>query len=667
MSDMSATASVSGPQSAYQMDGKIAARLRRLAMLAVLLVAFGLRLYHLDFQSLEGDEGISLRRSSQGLMQMLEVMPVEHVPGYFVILNGWLPMTGESDFALRYLSVLPSVLAVALVYRWSASMGRPVTGLIAALLLATSSFQIWYAQQARMYSWLLISSLFSFWSLWLMVSEKSVSERGKRRWWVDLVYILSTATTVYLHYFGFLVPVAQTLFMLIWKLWGGSWRVLWRWAINGAIIFLLFLPWLPKMITFLGFQGWREPLDPWQVPWLMHKAYSVGFPMPQPWQGWLPWLYLGLGILGLFVWWRQDRKAWLLLAMATFVPFVLIMIAVLRNPDFHERYSMFLAAPWMILMAGGFGVLIPNESQKNESTKGEPQQNVMRSPPVSFERLSFGTLSIAILLVIGLVVANGLALDRLYFDTALHKPDYQGAAARIYAGEATGDVVLVDGPNPELVFNHYYKETFAGQAPVFDLRPLANKEYEKISERLADYTSGATRVWELLYFRTPGAVQMWLATHGWSSAPTDHNGIRVMLYGLENGPLVEQEIATAFGEGLTLQKAGVEGPTLAAGDLLRVTTHWQVDAPLPEYKFSLRLMTPDGQVVLADDYVPQNWFAPTSQWAVGEAVDQRALLLPVDLPSGSYLVTLRLYDPNNGVAVETPAGPDVVLGAVEVE
>ena len=123
----------------------------------------------------------------------------------------------------------------------------------------------------------------------------------------------------------------------------------------------------------------------------------------------------------------------------------------------------------------------------------------------------------------------------------------------------------------------------------------------------------------------------------------------------------------AFGPGLTLYQAGVDGPSVQRSDLVRVTTRWQVDAPLPEYKFSLRLATPDGQVVLADDYVPQNWFAPTTQWAVDStAVDQRALFLPADLPPGPYMVTLRLYDPTNGVAVESASGQDVVLGTVEV-
>ena len=135
----------------------------RLAMLAILLVAFALRAYRLDFQSLWSDEGISLLRSSQSLPAMLRNMPVEHTPGYFVLLHGWLALAGTSDTALRWLSLLPSVLAVALMFRLGVSLGaaeasrssvQQLVAVLGALLLATSGFQIWYAQEARMYAWL---------------------------------------------------------------------------------------------------------------------------------------------------------------------------------------------------------------------------------------------------------------------------------------------------------------------------------------------------------------------------------------------------------------------------------------------------------------------------------------------------------------------------------
>ncbi|HXF63065.1 MAG TPA: hypothetical protein VNK95_15680, partial [Caldilineaceae bacterium] len=217
-------------------------------------------------------------------------------------------------------------------------------------------------------------------------------------------------------------------------------------------------------------------------------------------------------------------------------------------------------------------------------------------------------------------------------------------------------------------FNHYYR----GAAPVHDLRPLEGAPAKEVDATLAELTRGRATAWELLYFHTPGPVQVWLATHAWPAAPSDHNGIRVAAYALERGPLVAHELHVFFGPALELVAAEVDGPAAQPGTLARVTTHWQVHAPPPDYKFSLRLYSAesqraDGQPLLADDYVPQAWFAPTSTWAVGApAVDRRALRLPPDLAAGRYAITLRLYDPATGVPVETGAGQDVPLGEIEV-
>jgi hypothetical protein len=118
---------------------------------------------------------------------------------------------------------------------------------------------------------------------------------------------------------------------------------------------------------------------------------------------------------------------------------------------------------------------------------------------------------------------------------------------------------------------------------------------------------------------------------------------------------------------LLLEAATVTPATAQPGDLVRVTTFWRAQQPPPELKFSLRLLDANGGQVAAQDYGPQNWFTPTSAWPVGEVVtDGRGFLLDETLPPGRYRVTLRLYDPANGVAVETSAGPDVTLGEFTV-
>ena len=88
--------------------------------LVILWLAFGLRLYRLDFQSIWWDEGHSIFVAGQPIAQIptLPAMDV-HPPAYFILLHGWLAVAGRSEFALRYLSVIFSLLTVALLWRFA--------------------------------------------------------------------------------------------------------------------------------------------------------------------------------------------------------------------------------------------------------------------------------------------------------------------------------------------------------------------------------------------------------------------------------------------------------------------------------------------------------------------------------------------------------------------
>ena len=625
-------------------------------MIAILLLAFALRAYHLDFQSLWSDEGISLQRSAQALPELLRTMPTEHMPGYFVLLHGWLAGAGTQDFALRFLSLWPSVLAVALIYRLGRELGQgaqagaasvSMAAPVAAALLATGGFQVWYAQEARMYTWLLATALFSNWALWRLVVRP-----GRRAWPWGVAYALATAACVYLHLYGALVPLTQAVFVLGWAIVKRDGRGLLRWALAGLGALALFLPWLPHALGIFGFGGWREAGNPAEIPARYFAAYTVSDGMPAEWRTWLVWLYGGLALGGVFFWWRVRRAAALFLAVGVLVPLALVLALALRNPDYHERYAIALTAPLLLLVAGGVGLFDGNFWRRGA---GE-------SP--SGARRSFLAPLGALVVTLVLVSANGIAVQRLYTDAALHKPDFRGAAQRILAGLQPGDVVLVDGPDPKKVFLHYYD----GPAPVYEVSELEKASLEDAGERVQELIGGAQRVWEVLYFHPPAAVQMWLATQAWATEATDHNGIRVTLYGLADAEPVVSASGVDFGPALTLEQAEVNTQTPRPGDLLRVTTRWFVHEAAPEYKFSLRLHDAAGEIVAGADYVPQNWFAPTNVWLVDRpAADQRGLFLPDDLAPGDYRLTLRLYDPATGAAVDTAAGQDVPLAELRVE
>lgn len=618
----------------------------RLILLTTLLLAFALRVYHLDGQSFWSDEGISLLRSDQPLGALLANMPTEHVPGYFVILHGWLRLVGDSDFAVRFLSVWPSVLAVALLFRLGVTMGagsaRHATGVLAAtvgaLLLATGAFQVWYAQEARMYGWLLAATLTATLLLWQILY-------GARPGSAALGYALAMALTVYLHLYGFLIALAHTVFVVGWTAIRRDWRLGALWAGAGFATFLLFLPWLPRALGITQFEGWRAPGDPSLIPWLYVRAYTVGNTVPDALNTWPVLLYIGLALLGMVVWWRVRPAASLLLLLLFALPLAAVVALAVRNPDFHERYTIALAAPLILLAAGGVAGLRPGAWF---SATSDGQRWAWLAP---------------VLVTLVLLGVNGAALQRLYTDTSLHKPDFRGAAWRIENEERAEQVVLVDGPDPDKVFNHYY----AGPNRVWDLRFLETAGWDEVDAVLREATAGKTDAWEVLYFHAPATVQTWLAVNGWATAPSDHNGIRVTRYALPGAPLATTELGVPFGDALTLERADVSAEPLAAGDVLRVSTHWFTHAPPPEYKFSLRLQDAAGQPVLARDYVPQNGFAPTPVWIVGQpATDQRGVIIPPDLAPGTYTVTLRLYNPADGVAVETARGPDITLGQAEI-
>lgn len=127
---------------------------RHLPLLLLILLAFALRLYDLDGQSMWSDEGLSLYRARLPLADIFaNQIVVDGVPTtdtnppfYFLLLSGWRALAGESVFLLRYPGILLATLAMPLIYLLGRLLGGATLGLLAALLLAVSPFHVWEAQ-----------------------------------------------------------------------------------------------------------------------------------------------------------------------------------------------------------------------------------------------------------------------------------------------------------------------------------------------------------------------------------------------------------------------------------------------------------------------------------------------------------------------------------------
>lgn len=99
--------------------------------------------------------------------------------------------------------------------------------------------------------------------------------------------------------------------------------------------------------------------------------------------------------------------------------------------------------------------------------------------------------------------------------------------------------------------------------------------------------------------------------------------------------------------------------TAQQGGLLRVDLTWQADRrPAAEYKTSLRLLDPEGSLVVQDDHLPLYGYFPSTAWPAAQPwQDRRWLPLPDDIePGNGYALEVVLY-------TEVPAAE---LGSVRV-
>ena len=81
-----------------------------------------------------------------------------HTPFYYLYLKLWLKFFPDTDISLRISSVIPSLIAIPVMYRIGCKLKDIKTGLLTAFITAISSFNIYFAQEVRLYSILFLFS-----------------------------------------------------------------------------------------------------------------------------------------------------------------------------------------------------------------------------------------------------------------------------------------------------------------------------------------------------------------------------------------------------------------------------------------------------------------------------------------------------------------------------
>ncbi|HIC93809.1 MAG TPA: phospholipid carrier-dependent glycosyltransferase, partial [Anaerolineae bacterium] len=116
----------------------------------LVLLAFALRLYRIDYQSIWRDEGVSLHLAASSIPAILANRAGDvHPPLYFILLHYWARLAGLSELSGRFFSLMFGVLLVPSVYFVVGRVFGEGTALVAMAIVAFGPLYVVYSQEVR--------------------------------------------------------------------------------------------------------------------------------------------------------------------------------------------------------------------------------------------------------------------------------------------------------------------------------------------------------------------------------------------------------------------------------------------------------------------------------------------------------------------------------------
>ena len=376
------------------------------AVVALTAAAAVLRFYRLGHQGFWFDEANTAQLVHFSVSKMLGLIPhTESTPPiYYLVAWVWARVFGYSEAGLRSLSAVAGVLTVPVAYGAGAKLVSRRTGLIVAALCACNPFLIWYSQEARSYSLLVLFSALT------LLSFAYALERPAPR--TVALWVVCSALALGTHYYAVVVVVPQAAWLLL------KWRQDRSVQVGVAVVALCGLALIPLALSqnSTGHDSWIAQSDLGARLRQIIPQFLIGTDAPA--RTLLKYLGMALALLGLgFLAWRrntaQGRRALLPLGLAG-SGFVLSLAFIAAGSDaLITRNIIGLWLPAAIAVAAGLALTRP--------------------------RL-LGVLAAAALCGIGVVAAVGVATDYKF-----QRPDWRLVARALGPRPAPGSqrVILV--------------------------------------------------------------------------------------------------------------------------------------------------------------------------------------------------------------------------------
>lgn len=321
---------------------------------AILVLALLVRLLGIISRPIWYDEAFAILFSEKGPGPMLygTLAPTGagsadiHPLGYYTLLWLWMKVFGESLVATRLLSILAGLVSVYLVYLIALeAVSDRRTARLSMLFAAFAPFQIHYAQEIRMYSFL---------AMWLLLATYAYQRGSKSanwKWW--LLFSVSAALAQYTHNLAAFYLVALALLPMFQK----NWRALRAVVLSGLGALVLYFPWaiqLPAQFSKIQSAYWVQRPDISKLFTLL-LVYVTNTPLPATLIAVALAVTLIIVMIGFLQTIRYSRQAganeglWLL--YLSFVPCLLLFLFSQWRSVYIERALLPSGAIFCIWLA----------------------------------------------------------------------------------------------------------------------------------------------------------------------------------------------------------------------------------------------------------------------------------------------------------------------------
>jgi len=459
-------------------------------LVPILSMYFLLAFCRISHQSLWADEVLSLRYAApESSLFNPAIWFRGQGPLYFVLLHLWGKLDAN-EFALRSLAALIGGAAVCLTYSLTFRLHGFRIAVLSAILLSTSPFFIWYSQEVRYITLMILTSLFA------MYAFQRILWSSHRGWWIAYGFSLILAIAAFVA--NILLPVVQGMYLI-----GSRSRrpLMRKWLVCQILVFVPFLWWANggrmqslgghwKDLMMEATEGTEEGPSGGRsqglssggprefslavVPYTFY-AFSSGFSLgpstqdlhhSRSWASLAPFapmilvsliLFGGLFLAGLIKLCRESRTA-LLLLLWMIVPLLgALTVSFLTDMVYNVRYVAMVLPVFITAIAAGI--------------------------------LSFRKTVFQLVFFLMVLIANGISLINYYVDPHYAREDARSAAKYLESATRPGDVILVVGSPTAL--RYYYK----GTQRLVSGGKLTSQDTPEAIQKVPGLVQASSRLW----------------------------------------------------------------------------------------------------------------------------------------------------------------------------